>query len=198
MLVLPFPQPAKTEPARGTFAVVYSPNGLRQRPTSFVQRPAHPPRRAVFDPSPYTLAWGDAPLNTPSSANAAAPSPGDVLSQFQTYLPTLTQAAGQIIESTDPRVQVKLYEQKIANYEKMKRTPPYSIVPGTLWYDNEIAKMRAKLAAARQNLALTREGEDATRQWRSLGQTALGVGIVAGIAIVTLITVSTARIAQGR
>ena len=94
-------------------------------------------------------------------------------------------------------MQVKLYEQKIANYEKMKRTPPYSIVPGTLWYDNEIAKMRAKLAAARQNLALTREGEDATRQWRSLGQTALGVGIVAGIAIVTLLTVSTARVARG-
>jgi hypothetical protein len=118
------------------------------------------------------------------------------LSQFQSYLPAVAQAASAYTESNDPRVQVKVYEQKIKNYQKMKTTPPYNLVPGVLWYDNEIAKLKAKLAAAKEKLTLSQEGEKSARQWRSLGQTAVGVSIVAGIAIVTLLAVTAARVAR--
>ena len=190
MLVFPFPSPAKAEPVRGTFAVAYSPNGILRRPTSFLQRPAHPPRKVAFCPAPYSIAWG---------AESGGPPPATTpLAQFQSYLPTVAQAASAYVESSDPRIQVRVYEQKIRNYEQMKRTPPYNVVPGVLWYDNEIAKMRAKLAAARENLALAHEGEQATRQWRSLGQASIGVSIVAGVAVVTLLVAMTAQTTRRR
>lgn len=178
MLVLPFPMPAKKEPVRGEFAAVYSPNGLRQRPTALVQRPARTPQQVAFYPGPEALPWGE---DSAASTSTSTPS------GFQAYVPTLVQAAGAYVESTDSRV----YEQKIRNYQKMRETPPYNIVPGTLWYDNEIAKMRAKLITAR-------EKEQVTREWRVLGQTAAGVSILAGIAAVTLIVVATAQVAKRR
>lgn len=190
-IYLPFPPPGKTEPATGNVRVVYGPNGRRRR-TMLLRRVAQPPQPVVIVPSPYSIAWG-ATDNRATEASNRGPEP--FADQFQAYLPTAVQAVSALTEG-DARTQVNLLEAKIRNYETMKRTPPYNVVPGTLWYDNEIAKMRARLIAARQKLALTREGESATRDWRNLGQTALGVGIVAGVALVMLTLAGTARVAR--
>ena len=184
MMIFPFPRPARTAPVRGTFAVSYAPNGVLRRPTSFVQRPAHPPHRFAIYPAPYSLAWGG---DAEESATTAT-----------TYLPVITQAAGALFDTGDPRLMAATLTARIRNYERMRRIPPYNVVPGTVWYDNEIRRMRAKLAAVQQNLALAQEGESATRQWRGLGQVGLGVGIVAGIALTALLAAGAARVARGR
>lgn len=190
-LRLNFPRIGKSEPTTGSFRVVYGPNG-RRRKTMLLRRVAQPPQPMMIVPSPYSIAWG-APENFATSAENRGPEP--FANQFQAFLPTAVQAVSALTEG-DARTQVNLLEAKIRNYENMKRTPPYNVIPGVLWYDNEIAKMRARLTAARQKLALTREGESATRDWRTLGQTALGVGIVAGVALVMLTLAGTARVAR--
>jgi len=71
----------------------------------------------------------------------------------------------------------EVMRQKIANYQRMLATPGlHHVVPGDVWYQNEIAKMQARLTALQT-------GQEQTATWRSLGQTAAGVGIVAGIAL---------------
>lgn len=191
---LQFPAIGKMAPTTGNFRVVYGPNTLRpRRRTTLVKGMTRPPQPVVIVPSPYIVAWG-ASENVATAATNRAPEPFET--QFQAYLPTAVQTVAALTDGLDPRTQVNVLEAKIRNYEQMKRTPPYNVVPGVLWYDNEIAKMKAKLVAARQKLALTREGEQATREWRGLGQTALGVGVVAGVALIMLTLAGTARVAR--
>ena len=186
----------------GQFAVVYSPNGLRQRP-NFVQRPAHPPHGVVFNPSPYSFVWGAASFggvgspgfgygadNAASSANAAGKTPAETLQQFA---PVFQAVATAYVESTDPRVALGQVRARISNYQKMRVTSPYNVIPGKLWYDNEITKLLAREKALVEKVGLEHEGEDATRTWRALGQTGTGVGIVTGFAVIGLILALAAR-----
>lgn len=80
---------------------------------------------------------------------------------------------------------------RIANYEKMLVTPGlHRVVPGDTWYRNQIEILKAKLAVAQ-------ESTQATRDWRSLGQTVLGVTIVAGVAATALLAVRAVTTAKG-
>lgn len=108
----------------------------------------------------------------------------------------MTQAASAVAayqSAADPRVQAQVLEARIANYRTMAQKIPIM----ALFYNNQIAVMQARLDAIRQNLAIKVEGEEATRDWRSLGQTGVVVGIVGGVAAVALIAVLIARIARG-
>lgn len=90
---------------------------------------------------------------------------------------SLSQVAQLLGAYTAGAMTPEVLRQKIANYERMIRTPGlHQVVPGRVWYENEIAKMRARLSSLET-------GQQQTAVWRSLGQTATGVGIVAGIAL---------------
>ncbi|NDC58443.1 MAG: hypothetical protein EBZ50_06395 [Alphaproteobacteria bacterium] len=90
---------------------------------------------------------------------------------------SLSQIAQLVGAYTAGAMSPEVMRQKIANYERMLATPGlHHVVPGDVWYQNEIAKMRARLSALET-------GQQQTATWRSLGQTATGVGIVTGLAL---------------
>jgi hypothetical protein len=103
-----------------------------------------------------------------------------------------------LFSSDDPREEAAVLEQKIANYTKMRSIPPYSIVPGRVWYDNEIAKMKARLAVIRRDILPEQQrSRAALEQYRALGTTVLGIGAVLGLALVGLVAAKTARTVKG-
>ena len=136
-----------------------------------------------FVPSRYSApafgygATDNSAAGTDNRADGSTPS-GFTLSS-ETLTSIVSGAASGVTDSlADPRTTVAVLKAKIANYETMKAKIPAM----AWWYDNEIAKMRAKLRAAKAKLALLEEGEDATRSWRFLGQTGTVVGIGVGLA----------------
>ena len=101
---------------------------------------------------------------------AVAPSGDDEDSS----LPQIAQLIGAY---TSGAMTPEVLRQKIANYQRMLTTPGlHQVFPGRVWYENEIAKMRARLSALET-------GQQQTATWRSLGQTGAAVGIVAGLAL---------------
>lgn len=94
-------------------------------------------------------------------------------------------------QSADPRVALAQVEAQIANVKPMAAKA--GLLQG--YYKNELRKLQAKAKALRENLALTQEGESATRDWRALGQTGAGIGIVAGVALVALLVATTIKVA---
>lgn len=89
-----------------------------------------------------------------------------------------TTALARILGAyTSGAMSPEVMRQKIANYQRMLQTPGlHHVVPGDVWYQNEIAKMQARLTSLQT-------GQEQTAVWRSLGQTATGVGILAGISL---------------
>jgi hypothetical protein len=113
-----------------------------------------------------------------------APPPTDqTLQQVTAALPAVLDA----FAPTDAVQAVGVYTAKIANMRRMKRTFPLLAT----FYDNEIAKLRAKLKAAKRKVALQKEGEGATRQWRGLGQSAIIAGVALLLGLTTLAVVRT-------
>ena len=103
-----------------------------------------------------------------------SPSPSPSGSEDDSGLSQVAQLLGAY---TAGAMTPEVMRQKIANYQRMLATPGlHHVVPGDVWYQNEIAKMQARLTALQT-------GQEQTATWRSLGQTAAGVGIVAGIAL---------------
>ena len=143
----------------------------------------------MFGP-PY---YGVLPYGAEAASQAAAPTTdSSFTSLFQQFAPTALQA----LVGKDAREESALVQAQIANYKRMRVTPPYSIVPGTLFYDNEIAKLKARLEVLKTKAGEETTAAQATADWRSLGQTGLAVGVVAGVAVVGLllaVTVKTLR-----
>lgn len=150
--------------------------------------------RAQFSPW-----WGDAKGAGAAGASSptvpASTSAADTVAEYAPYL----SLARQVLTQDDPREEAAVLEQKIANYSKMRNIPPYSIVPGRLWYDNEIAKMKARLAVLKRDILPEQQRtQSALSQYRALGTTVLGIGAVLGLALVGLVVAKTARTVRGR
>lgn len=112
---------------------------------------------------------------------------------LQAYLPGVAQAAAAYEAASDPRAQVELLKARIRNMQGMKEKMPIAAI----FYDNEIAKLRAKLRAAQANVNTAVEKDQATRDWRKLGYTFSGIGILIGAAVLGLVLISGARLARG-
>ena len=125
-------------------------------------------------------------------APAAAALPGGF--DLQKYLPSAAQAYATYEAAADPRAQVELLKAKIANMRTMKAKVPFAAV----FYDNEIAKLQAKLRAAQSQVGVAKEKEQATRDWRQLGFTVSGVGILIGAALLGVLVIGGARLARSR
>lgn len=90
---------------------------------------------------------------------------------------TLQQLVGLVGAYTAGAMSPEVLRQKIANYERMLRTPGvHQAFPGPVWYQNEIAKMKARLVALEGS-------QQRSAVWTSLGQTGTAVAIVAGISL---------------
>lgn len=125
----------------------------------------------------------------PDVPPAAAPALPQAL---QAYLPGVAQAAAAYEAAGDPRQQVELYKAKIQNLQAMKARIPLAAV----FYDGEIAKLRAKLRAAQAQVSVATEKDQATRDWRKLGYTISGVGILLGAAVIGVVLIGGARLAR--
>ncbi|MDP3774548.1 MAG: hypothetical protein Q8Q85_09805, partial [Gemmatimonadales bacterium] len=114
---------------------------------------------------------------------AATPVPSTPTDYFE-IAQKIAPIAQSFFPEEDAREEEAVLRAKIKNYKKMRGVFPYSVVPGVLWYDNEIAKMKARLKVVHVQAEEKREDVDEGRQWREMGQLALGVGIVTGFAII--------------
>ena len=88
---------------------------------------------------------------------------------------SVATVARELILPSDPVERKAVLQAKIANYEGMKRKFPIA----ALFYDNELRKMRAKLAATDRQIAKAFAGERSTQVFRYLGWTA--GALVAGV-----------------
>lgn len=128
--------------------------------------------------------------NSSHYGDAAAPAPGQ---NPLDYVTTASAAVATYQANQDVRIMRAAYMARIQNYEAMKKQFPLLGV----FYTNQINTLKAKVAAIDEKLALQVEGEAATRDWRSLGQTGVGIGILGGIALITLLTALTIRVVRG-
>jgi hypothetical protein len=113
--------------------------------------------------------------------------------QQKDYTTQAAAAYATYSQNADPRIAAAVLEAKIANYKQMRAKAPFL----RFFYDNEIAKQEAKLAALKTKLSIQEEGESATRQWRGLGQAGVAVGIVGGVALVAILAAVATRAARG-
>ena len=113
---------------------------------------------------------------TPTAATAAAPTPAPGVdpSAAASALPIALQAAQAILGPQDAFEDAAVIEARIKNYQTMKRKLPAL----AWWYDNEINKLKAKLDAAKRRAQLQAEGEQATREWRTLGYALAAGGVL--------------------
>lgn len=102
---------------------------------------------------------------------------GNKSAPVQDALPAILKTAQGVLASDDAYESVELIQAKIANLKKMKLR-----VPALAWfYDNEIAKLKARLTAAQRNVGLQMEGESATREWRFIGYAVGAAAVLVGI-----------------
>jgi hypothetical protein len=151
---------------------------------------------AVFIPSPYSYVWGrfgDGEMTVPPDPSIPASAGAGGGGGAAVYATQAAAAVAAYQSAQDPRVQAQVLQARIQNYQAMKVKYPFMAT----FYNNQIGIMQAKLQAIQQNLAIKVEGEQATREWRGLGQTGVAVGILAGVGVAVLITVLAARAARG-
>lgn len=107
-------------------------------------------------------------------AAAAAPPGPPAGAPVADALPVALQAASAMLGPKDAFEDVGVLEAKIKNFQQMKRKLPAL----AWWYENEIRKLKAKLDAAKRRTALQAEGEQATREWRTLGYALAAGGVL--------------------
>jgi hypothetical protein len=106
---------------------------------------------------------------------------GDAASaQSLTITPGQAGAFYQAFSPQDARTKLASIQAQIQNLQDEKARYPYLNVWHVL--DNKIATLQAQMTAIQQNVVVQTEGEAATRDWRSIGQTAGMVAIAFGVA----------------
>ena len=106
------------------------------------------------------------------ATGGGAPSGGGA-SDVTDYLQYVS-VARELVLPSDPEERRNVLRAKIKNYEGMKRRFPLA---ATL-YDNEIRKLKAKLAATKAQIAKKKAGEQSTQTFRYLGWAAGGLVVV--------------------
>jgi hypothetical protein len=122
------------------------------------------------DTSPTAAAAMTAAQAATGSGPAPSPDGSSDVSEYLQYV----SLARELVLPNDPEERARVLRAKIKNYEGMKRRFPLA---ATL-YDNEIRKMKAKLAATKSQIAKKKEGEQSTKTFRYLGGAAGGLVVV--------------------
>lgn len=118
----------------------------------------------------------------------ASASSADYAELVNQALPVLTST----LLPRDPLQRAKVLRAKIKNYKEMRDRAVLPLAKQV--YTNEIRKMEAKLDAAEHEIKIKKEGEEATRDWRMLGQIGIATGIVFGFSLVYLVSSAGSRI----
>lgn len=109
-----------------------------------------------------------------------------------------TQIAAQLLPvvtsslPSNPIQRQKVLKAKIKNYKEMRDRVNLPIAKQ--FYTNEIRKMEAKLESTEHEIKIKKEGEQATRNWRSLGQAGIATGILVGFSLIYLIASAGKRV----
>lgn len=127
-------------------------------------------RPSVYGDTNPTIA---AAATAAQAATGAGPAPADGSTDVSEYLQYVSLAR-ELVLPTDPEERARVLKAKIKNYEGMKRKFPLA---ATL-YDNEIRKMKAKLASTKSQIAKKKAGEQSTQTFRYLGWAAGGLFVV--------------------
>ena len=125
-----------------------------------------------FRPSTYGATDPAAVLSTTARAASTQSEGGEQIDVTEAL--QIASVARELILPTDPFERKAVLQAKIINYEGMKRRFPIAAV----FYDNEIRKMKAKLAATDRQIAKAKAGERSTQTYRYIGWT---VGALAGV-----------------
>ena len=128
-------------------------------------------RPSVYGDTNPTIA---AAATVAQAATGAGPVPaasGETdVSEYLQYV----SLARELVLPSDPEERARVLKAKIKNYEGMKRKFPLA---ATL-YDNEIRKMKAKLASTKSQIEKKKKGEQSTQTFRYLGWAAGGLFVV--------------------
>lgn len=127
----------------------------------------------MFQPSAYS--------DPVSSSSSSSPTFWDKASALvQQAAPALSLAQELIGKSTPEKLAI--LKAKVANYQRLMRTPPYSTVPGISWYRSEIAKMQAQISALETEARQEASASADYGLWRRLTSAGGIVGIGLGLA----------------
>ncbi len=124
----------------------------------------------MFVPSEYS--YGDSVLDKASAL-------------LQSAAPALSIA--QELAGKSAAEKVAILGARVKNYQRLMKTPPYSIVPGTDWYKSEITKMKAHITALSAEAASDQSATDDYSAWRKLTSVGGVVGIGLGLAVIGLV-----------
>ncbi len=126
----------------------------------------------------------------PSRYSYGAESAGDVLAKasalVQQAAPALSLAQELIGKSALEKLSI--LRARVKNYQRLRNKLPYSTVPGTAWYNAEIAKMKAQITALEVEAAQDASASADYSLWRRLtsagGIVGIGVGLAVGYFVV--------------
>jgi hypothetical protein len=107
------------------------------------------------------------------STFGAAETPAPAAAIPEEYAQYLSLAKGLILPS-DPVERKAVLEARIANYRRMKKQVPLLAT----FYDNEIAKMKARLGATTSQIAKAQRSDTSTQTYRYIGWTVGGLTAV--------------------
>lgn len=105
-----------------------------------------------------------------ATGSGPAPSSATDVSEYLQYV----SLARELVLPTDPEERARVLKAKIKNYQGMKKKFPLA---ATL-YDNEIRKLKAKLASTKSQIEKKKKGEQSTQTFRYLGWAAGGLFVV--------------------
>jgi len=127
-------------------------------------------RPSVYGETNPTIAAAATVAQAATGGGSASSGGAPDVSEYLQYV----SLARELVLPSDPEERARVLKAKIKNYEGMKRKFPLA---ATL-YDNEIRKMKAKLASTKSQIEKKKSGEQSTQTFRYIGWAAGGLFVV--------------------
>lgn len=125
-----------------------------------------------------------------STDEASAPSAIDTI---RAYIPLVGETIAAASIGGDVRVQIATLQAKIENLRNMRNTVPAL----AFYYDNEINKKEAQLAALQGSLNRQVETEGAASQVKTLATVGVGLAVLAAAGLAAVLVAGAIRVAKG-
>lgn len=129
-------------------------------------------------------------FDRPFGDDTTAPSAIDTI---RAYIPLVGETIAAASIGGDVRVQIATLQAKIQNLEGMKKTVPAM----SFFYENEIVKKKAQLAAMQGSLTRQQETETAASGIKTLGTVAVGLAVVGAAGLAAFLVALAIRTAKG-
>lgn len=117
-------------------------------------------------------------------------------SESTDYLQQAGAFAGGYANASDARIALSTIQAKIDSDKAILAQMPKWLVPARLVLQRDIAILSAKKTALQDKFGIQVEGENATRNWRTIGMTGGVVGVGIGLALIALLVTMTVKKAR--